>query len=1072
MPCPWIRRGSSRRLTRSPTSFGRTGDANALLCPGIVAGRGCGGVSGTVSRRTRRRVLHRVDDVLIAGAAAEVAVQPVANLLLARLWIVGQQVDRRQDHAGRAVAALQSMFLPEPFLQRMELPGLREPLDRRYVRAIRLDRKEGARLRAPSIHEHRTGPALTGVAPDVHAGQIELLPQKMHQQQPRLHLCRPPLPVHRDRYARHGATILPRRPCASSRSETDADAERGNEGETGGRVLQDTRRQAVGVVFEEGLEFDRVIAVEQIDHLDVPRPPTGRCAAQAGDPKVDARVGGQAATLQVVEASEVGRVDQRPDRVARRDEPPVLVLVGGDSHADRWRVGKAGRHLRRRGDAPPGGQPELADGIECVPPVVLEWIAQPVRLPIRTSPGVRQPAGQPGCRVVAHDVRIETVRRATAAVDRDARDLRRGRHTCRELGGKVVPTHTGAARRLGLEPSDDEPVERLVVALDAYQHVGTEILLEARHQMRRAFVSQRHDPIGRQVEEVVGLNELLVARALCVESARHAQPALPAERDGCGKAGRDDGVAVDGAPVEPQARLERETRCDDPSVGDPGAAPRAVKRRVERLRQAHPASHARRVRDGLVAIAGDGQVDTGGEAVQLDAGIERVRRRHLKAELLADRQITHRECPVEHEARHTDRDAVVRVVRAPRIRFEARVDTQQFRVSVPRDDGARRRRRPEQRLEPKRGEVVPRLREETAHLARRGVLLVVVQPEVRVLAARQTQDRQAVSWPERPVGLKLHVGERRQVLVGDKACDQVVVGPPAGHQPRSTTRRASLEHHVGVGHAGRRRSADVALAHSVVDNEQRRQPVAVRSAEAARAQLEPLDRLRIERADQAEQSEGVVDLDAVHHRQILIRRPASNREPGAEVAGQRHARQRVKRAEDVIDGARNRKDILGGDGRGGRPRRRRPRRDHLHRLGEGVREQQDLQFGARLGQGWLQRDGGLQITVRRDPEGCVPRRQGDREPAAGVRRGSLGAAVDRCPRQWLGCDSVDDDTRHDGRWLRRRRHRQQQWKDQQGEERQHATVRHRNTDRPDQDATAAMVPASAHAQRLVRSSSI
>src|SRR5688572_16081621 len=91
-----------------------------------------------LSATVLRGVLDRVDDVLVAGATAEVAGDAVADLLFTRRRIVLKQVDRRDDHARRAVAALQAMFFPESLLHRMELPFRRQPLDRRHRRAVGL----------------------------------------------------------------------------------------------------------------------------------------------------------------------------------------------------------------------------------------------------------------------------------------------------------------------------------------------------------------------------------------------------------------------------------------------------------------------------------------------------------------------------------------------------------------------------------------------------------------------------------------------------------------------------------------------------------------------------------------------------------------------------------------------------------------------------------------------------------------------------------------------------------------------------------------------------------------------
>ena len=45
----------------------------------------------------------------------------------------------------------------------------------------------------------------------------------------------------------------------------------------------------------------------------------------------------------------------------------------------------------------------------------------------------------------------------------------------------------------------------------------------------------------------------------------------------------------------------------------------------------------------------------------------------------------------------------------------------------------------------------------------------------------------------------------------------------------------------------------------------------------------------------------VVNLDPVHHGQVLVRRATPHREPAAEVVRGCHARQQVERAEHVVD---------------------------------------------------------------------------------------------------------------------------------------------------------------------------
>ena len=73
----------------------------------------------------------RVDDLLIAGAAAEVAADRVADLVLGRPRVGVEQRLRRDQHSGRAIAALQSMRLAEAVLQDAQLSvRLRQALRR------------------------------------------------------------------------------------------------------------------------------------------------------------------------------------------------------------------------------------------------------------------------------------------------------------------------------------------------------------------------------------------------------------------------------------------------------------------------------------------------------------------------------------------------------------------------------------------------------------------------------------------------------------------------------------------------------------------------------------------------------------------------------------------------------------------------------------------------------------------------------------------------------------------------------------------------------------------------------
>src|SRR5262245_13080508 len=111
--------------------------------------------------------LHGLDDVLVPGAAAQVARDPVADLLLARVGVLLQQPVGARDHPWRAVAALQAVLLVECLLQRVQHAALLEAFDRQHVGAVALHCQHRARLDRHAVDVNRAGAAVRGLAADV-----------------------------------------------------------------------------------------------------------------------------------------------------------------------------------------------------------------------------------------------------------------------------------------------------------------------------------------------------------------------------------------------------------------------------------------------------------------------------------------------------------------------------------------------------------------------------------------------------------------------------------------------------------------------------------------------------------------------------------------------------------------------------------------------------------------------------------------------------------------------------------------------------------------------------------------
>src|SRR5690242_19369685 len=128
-----MKRGSSLRLTLWPSPC----TSVAIVCP-LRPGGDARRLRGLGHLELTRRVLHGLDDVDVAGAAAEVARDGLTNLRLARVGGAPQERLARHQHAGRAEAALQPVLLHEALLQRVELAVLLQPLHRADSGALHL----------------------------------------------------------------------------------------------------------------------------------------------------------------------------------------------------------------------------------------------------------------------------------------------------------------------------------------------------------------------------------------------------------------------------------------------------------------------------------------------------------------------------------------------------------------------------------------------------------------------------------------------------------------------------------------------------------------------------------------------------------------------------------------------------------------------------------------------------------------------------------------------------------------------------------------------------------------------
>ena len=141
---------------------------------------------------------------MVAGAAADIAFQLVPDGVLVELAAVPvDDIDRRHDHARRAIAALQAVIVAERGLHRVQFVAFRDAFDGGDIGAVGLSDQHGAGLDRPAVDMDDAGAALAGIAADMGTGQVQMFAQQMDKKGPVLDLGRDRLAVHRQFDGRH-----------------------------------------------------------------------------------------------------------------------------------------------------------------------------------------------------------------------------------------------------------------------------------------------------------------------------------------------------------------------------------------------------------------------------------------------------------------------------------------------------------------------------------------------------------------------------------------------------------------------------------------------------------------------------------------------------------------------------------------------------------------------------------------------------------------------------------------------------------------------------------------------------
>src|SRR5690348_2971529 len=124
---------------------------------------------------------YGANHLVVAGAAAEIAGDPIAHLRLGGVQGPVQQRLGGDQQSRRAEAALKRRMLKKLLLHRVELAAGGEALDGLDRMALCLDAQHQAGAHQPPVQDHATGAAVAGAAAFLAAGEVELVAKHIQE---------------------------------------------------------------------------------------------------------------------------------------------------------------------------------------------------------------------------------------------------------------------------------------------------------------------------------------------------------------------------------------------------------------------------------------------------------------------------------------------------------------------------------------------------------------------------------------------------------------------------------------------------------------------------------------------------------------------------------------------------------------------------------------------------------------------------------------------------------------------------------------------------------------------------
>src|SRR5207302_7075682 len=130
---------------------------------------------------SRQRGFDGLENLLIAGAAAQIARQGFTNLIARRVRMLVEQRLGRDEQPRRAVPALRRAEVGEGVLQRMKASVGGEPFDRCDAPAVALEAEHEAREHGPIVEQDGARAALAELAAVLGPAQVQIFTKDLEQ---------------------------------------------------------------------------------------------------------------------------------------------------------------------------------------------------------------------------------------------------------------------------------------------------------------------------------------------------------------------------------------------------------------------------------------------------------------------------------------------------------------------------------------------------------------------------------------------------------------------------------------------------------------------------------------------------------------------------------------------------------------------------------------------------------------------------------------------------------------------------------------------------------------------------